>query len=73
LKFNSSRLRECNYKIDNLTLDQARQNGEVVRTSDSELLRAIRRIRGIEFDQLELDELLRKKKRKNSISLSTNR
>ena len=70
MKFNSSRLRECNYKIDNLTLDQARQNGEVVRTSDSELLRAIRRIRGIEFDQLELDELLRKKKRKNSISLS---
>lgn len=63
LKFSSSRLREANYKIDNLSLDQARQNQEVVRTSDSELLRAIRRIREIDFNQSELDTLLRRKKR----------
>lgn len=70
LKFNSGRLRESNYKIDKLTLDQAKENGEVVRMSESELLQAVRRIRGIDFSQAELDELLRKNKKRKSILLS---
>lgn len=68
LKFNSSRLRDCNYKIDNITLDQARQNGEVIRLGDSELLRKIRRIRNSNFSQNELDSLLRAKKKRKSNS-----
>jgi len=68
LKFNSSRLRDCNYKIEKLTLDQARQNNEIIRLGDSELLRKIRRIRNNNFEQKELDDLLRKKKKRKSNS-----
>jgi len=71
LKFKSSRLRDSNYKIKKITLDDARQNQEVIRLSNSELIRAIQRIRGIDFNQSYLDELLRKKKkRKHSLSLN---
>lgn len=71
MKFKSSRLRDSNYKIKKITLDDARQNQEVIRLSNSELIRAIQRIRGIDFNQSYLDELLRKKKkRKHSLSLN---
>ena len=66
LKFSSNRLRDVGYKIEKLTLDQARQNNEVIRLGDSELLRKIRRIRNNNFDQKELDDLLRKKKKRKS-------
>lgn len=64
LKFNSNRLRDCNYEIKNITLNEARKNNEVIRLSDSELLRKIRKIRNNNFDQQELDNLLQKKKKK---------
>jgi len=71
LKFSSNRLRDVGYKIEKLTLDEARQNNEVIRLGDSELLRKIRRIRNNNFEQKELDDLLRKKKkRKTSYSLN---
>ena len=71
MKFKSSRLRDSNYKIKKITLDDARQNQEVIRLSNSELIRAIQRIRGIDFNQSYLDELLqKKKKRKHSLSLN---
>jgi hypothetical protein len=71
LKFSSNRLRDCNYKIDNINLDIGRQNQEIVRIGNSELIRAIQRIRGIDYQQSEVDELLKKKKkRKLSYSIS---
>jgi hypothetical protein len=59
-KFESDRLREVNYTL-NITLDQARKNNEVVRLGDSELLRAIRRIKGITFEPEKLKELEQEK------------
>jgi len=55
-KFESSILKKYNYKR-NISLDQARANGEVVRLGDCELLRAIRRIKGIEFNARDLHVL----------------
>jgi len=60
LKLSSNRLKEKNYRI-NITLEEARRNNEVVRLGDSELLRAIRRIRNKEFQQEHLDLLLKEK------------
>jgi hypothetical protein len=61
-------LRDTNYKIEKITLDQARQNGECIRLSNSELIRAIQRIRGIDYNQAEVDDLIRKKKKRKSNS-----
>lgn len=60
LKLETARLKEKNYQID-INLNEARKNGEVVRLSDSELLRAIQRIKGIELSQELLDSLLKEK------------
>ena len=48
LKFNSSRLKKAHYNIVGLTLDQARKNGEVVSMGDSQLLRSLRFLKGID-------------------------
>jgi hypothetical protein len=61
LKLKTNRLKSSNYKI-NLSLSEARRNGESVRLGDSELLRKIREIRGQEFAQETLDVLLAQKK-----------
>mgnify|MGYP001277006435 CR=1 FL=1 len=61
LKLTSKRLKTSNYKI-NLSLNDARRNGESVRLGDSELLRKIRQIRGIEFVQETFDLLSEQKK-----------
>lgn len=66
MKFQSSRLRDTCYKIDNLTLDQARQNGEIVRLGDSQLLIATRNITNHYFDQTELNNLIKKSRKKKS-------
>jgi len=69
MKFESSRLKDYNYKID-ITLEEARNNGEIIRQGNSQLLDTLRRVKGIEFDPYELEqlelELKRVKKRKNS-------
>ncbi len=69
LKFNSERLRKSNFDID-ITLDQAKSNGEVVSINTSELLRALFRLKKLNFDQNEVDNLLilqkRLKKAQNS-------
>lgn len=62
LKLETARLKEHNYKI-NITLNQARKNNEVVRLGDSELLRAIRRIRRQEFTPELLNGLMEEKKK----------
>ena len=56
---------DSNYKIKKITLDDARQNQEVIRLSNSELIRAIQRIRGIDFNQSYLDELLQRRRKGN--------
>lgn len=62
LKITTNRLKEKNYKI-HISLEDARRNSEIIRLGDSEMLRAIRRIRGKEFVQEQLGELLKEKLR----------
>jgi hypothetical protein len=57
LKFSSERLKKSNYNID-ITLDNARINGEVITINSSELLRALFKYKNIDFNQKELDNLL---------------
>src|SRR5258706_5429147 len=59
----SSRLKETNYKISNLTLEQARLNGEVVALSNSQIIRTIQKIKNKNFSQYEIDSLLEEKKK----------
>lgn len=61
LKLNTKRLKTSNYRI-NLSLDEARKNGESVRLGDSELLRKIRQMRGQEFVQETFNLLMTEKK-----------
>lgn len=57
LKFSSDRLKKSKFNID-ISLDNARKNGEVITINNSELLRALFRYKKIEFSQNELDDLL---------------
>ena len=62
LKFNSERLKKSNFDI-NITIDQAKSNAEVVSINTSELLRALFRLKKQNFDQNEIDNLLKTQKR----------
>ena len=62
LKFNSDRLRKAEYNI-NITLDEARQNSEVITINNSEMIRALFRLKKVEYSQEQIDTLLLKKKR----------
>lgn len=57
LKFSSDRLKKSKYNID-ITLDDARINGEIITINNSELLRTLFRYKNVEFSQKELDDLL---------------
>lgn len=63
LKIDSTRLKDCNFKIKELTLDQARLNGEVIQISNSQLVRTLHRITGKVFSQEKLESLLSEKSR----------
>lgn len=56
-KFNSERLKKSNFDI-NITVDQAKTNGELISINTSELLRALFRLKKITFEQKEIDNLL---------------
>lgn len=56
-KFKSSRLHEFNYNIENLTLEKAKKNKEVISMFDSQLLRSLRRLKGREFNIKYLENL----------------
>lgn len=58
LKFPSSRLKKSKFSI-NISLDDARKNGEVITINNSELLRALFRYKNMEYSQKELEILLR--------------
>lgn len=63
IKLESGRLRECKYKIESLSFQQAIENGEVVSLADSELIRILRRVKGQgSFSRLELDSLATERK-----------
>lgn len=51
LKFNSSRLKKCNYNI-KIDIKTARKNDEIISLGDNQVLRSIRKIKGrnIDFD-----------------------
>jgi hypothetical protein len=70
LKLESGRLKESDYCIENLSINEARDNGELVSISDSQLVRTLYSITGRELSNLKLNDLLDEKrylsKRKNS-------
>jgi len=61
-KIGSAHLRRKNYKID-LSISEARQSGEIVSLGDSQLLRSVRLLKGIDFKQEDLNALLEEKKK----------
>lgn len=61
-KFDSSRLKEVNYKLKNLTYEQCFLNGEIINISDSQLVRTLYRLTNREFSEVKLQELKSKKK-----------
>jgi hypothetical protein len=69
-KFKSSRLHEFDYDIDNLTIEKAKKSKEVISMFDSQMLRSLRSIRGVDFSPSHLsklrDELKRLKSKQGS-------
>lgn len=61
MKFNSDRLKNANYKI-KLDFSTGQKNGEIVRLSDNQVLRTLRKLKNKEFNQDELNELIRQRK-----------
>lgn len=57
LKFLSERLKKAKYNIE-ITIDEAKNNQEVITINNSELLRTIFKYKDRDFDQKELDNLL---------------
>jgi len=62
IKLNSERLVKSKFNV-NLTLDEARRNEELVAFANSELIRALHRMRKVSFSQREVGSLLKEKKR----------
>lgn len=73
MKFESGRLKETNYKIKNITIEDARLDGELISISNSQMVRTILKLKNREFSQYKLDELLSIKKslskKKNSVQI----
>ncbi|MBP3929162.1 MAG: hypothetical protein J6D47_06235, partial [Peptostreptococcaceae bacterium] len=69
LKINSSRLKNCGWDMD-ISLEEARDNEELIALGDSQLLRFIRRLNGIDYSEEEISEVKLKinalKKEKNT-------
>lgn len=63
LKFKSSRLKEYDYNIENLTCKKARRNKELISMFDSQLLRSVRDIKGIEINYDTIQSLQNEKER----------
>lgn len=73
LKFDSTRLKQNNYSID-ISFKEAKKNGEVITINNSQLLRTIFSYKKREFDQNELDSLVKESKRvKNRTNNEENR
>lgn len=70
-KFDSKRLKNSNYSI-NITIKDAKETKEIISISNSELIRALFRLKGVEYDQNEVDKLIisikKLKNQKNTIN-----
>jgi hypothetical protein len=64
-KFTTDRLKKYNYNIQ-ITLDEARQNGELVQIGESQLIRTLRKVKGLTYDPAEVDALWSAKKKLKS-------
>jgi len=62
-KLSSARLKDKNYKIEGLIIDEARMDGELISISNSEMVRTVLRVTHREFSQYKLDGLLDEKKK----------
>jgi hypothetical protein len=62
-KIDSDRLKEHKYKIANLTIEQARLNGELVSISNSQLVRTIHLLTGKNVSSMQVRDLHEQKKR----------
>jgi hypothetical protein len=65
-KFESGSLKEFHYNIKNISIFDARKNGELVAIADSQLVRTLHQLTNKESFQAELDELLAIKRRLNN-------
>lgn len=69
LKINSSRLRNNDWDL-NISIQEARNNEELIKLGDSQLLRFIRKLNGMNYTEEEISEVKQKikrlKKEKNS-------
>ena len=56
MKFSSDRLRRSNYKI-NITINEARKNGEIISQAENQLIRTLFQITNREFNREDLDSI----------------
>ena len=71
-KISTNRLKRSNYNI-NLTINEARKSGELITLSDSQMLRSLRKIKGQEISQDEINDFINtKRKIKNRKSSTEN-
>jgi hypothetical protein len=61
LKFETDRLAQFTYKID-ITIEEARQSGELISVGYSQLIRSYHKVKGINFSQDNLTEFLEQRK-----------
>ena len=69
LKFTTDRLKTEKYKVD-ISLKQARENGEVVSLGESQLIRTLQKLKGAELNSEHIDYLFAEKKKIKSKSNS---
>lgn len=62
LKFNSGRLKKDNYNV-NVTIKQARKNGELISLGDNQVLRSIRKIKDKDIDFEFVNSLFKDRRR----------
>lgn len=60
-KLQTSRIEESEYNIEQLTVEQARLNGELVAIGDNQVFRSIRRLKNIKFDKENLADLIKQR------------
>ena len=66
-KFSTDRLKNNNYNI-TITLDEARQNGEVIALGESQMLQSLRKLTNNPLNKEKIDNLFSEKKRIKSRS-----
>jgi hypothetical protein len=60
-KFTTDRLKDSNYNI-TINPHKARKNGELISLGESQMLRSLRKIKGVQYTQDEIDQLFYEKK-----------